>query len=132
MPLYMPERISDLEIQQNPYATFVYFDTVKGDCFVQDNLHVKSAATNANLICIVFAKDMSPDGFWSKEEFNSTGKTTISESFVKIRRQRQVNKLVVFPMVPFSLAKSTAPEWVQDYMDKCYIEMVNSGFTHAI
>jgi len=53
MPLYMPERISDLEIQQNPYATFVYFDTVKGDCFVQDNLHVKSAATNANLKSLI-------------------------------------------------------------------------------
>ena len=126
MALFITNRITDFETIHNPDALFVYFDTVKGDTFGEDSTIVKSLSEDKRH-AITYRKSMSSEGAWSAEEFNSEGKAAISNSFAFIRSFIKNGRLVVFPIIPFSLAKSVSIDLVSDYMDLQYVQMVNTA-----
>tara|TARA_R110000796_G_scaffold104931_3_gene214914 strand:+ start:1184 stop:1567 length:384 start_codon:yes stop_codon:yes gene_type:complete len=124
--LFITNRITDFETSHNPDAIFVHFDTSKGDSFGEDTSIIKSLSEDKRQ-AIIYRKNMSSEGAWSAEEFNKEGKATISSSFDLIRSLIINGRLVVFPIIPFSLAKSVSIDLVSDYMDKQYIQMVNTA-----
>lgn len=126
MALFITNRITDFETSHNPDAIFVHFDTSKGDSFGEDTSIIKSLSEDKRQ-AIIYRKNMSSEGAWSAEEFNKEGKATISSSFDLIRSLIINGRLVVFPIIPFSLAKSVSIDLVSDYMDKQYIQMVNTA-----
>tara|TARA_R100001377_G_C3182215_1_gene107119 strand:- start:119 stop:505 length:387 start_codon:yes stop_codon:yes gene_type:complete len=125
MPLFVTNRVTDFETMHNPAAVFVYFDTVKGDCFGADNTVIKSLSDN-NKQQIIYRKNMSFEGAFSKEEFNTIGRNSISSNFDSLRSHIKKGRLVVFPVVPFSLAKSLSSKLASEYMDKRFMELVNT------
>ena len=126
MALFITNRITDFETSHNPDAIFVHFDTSKGDSFGEDTSIIKSLSEDKRQ-AIIYRKNMSSEGAWSAEEFNKEGKATISSSFDLIHSLIVNGRLVVFPIIPFSLAKSVSIDLVSDYMDKQYIQMVNTA-----
>jgi hypothetical protein len=124
--LFITNRITDFETSHNPDAIFVHFDTSKGDSFGEDTSIIKSLSEDKRQ-AVIYRKNMSSEGAWSAEEFNKEGKATISSSFDLIRSLIINGRLVVFPIIPFSLAKSVSIDLVSDYMDKQYIQMVNTA-----
>tara|TARA_R100001377_G_scaffold37793_1_gene21045 strand:- start:60 stop:443 length:384 start_codon:yes stop_codon:yes gene_type:complete len=123
--LFITNRITDFETSHNPDAIFVHFDTYKGDSFGEDNAIIKSLNEDKRQ-AVIYRKNMSSEGAWSADDFNIEGKATIARNFDLIRYLIKNRSLVVFPIIPFSLAKSVSIDLVSDYLDKQYIQMVNT------
>ena len=57
MPLYITETITDFETMYNPKASFVYFDTQKGDSAHIESLRIKALPDDLQFP-IIYKKNM--------------------------------------------------------------------------
>lgn len=126
MPLYLTERISEFDVIQNPEATFVYFDSVKGDNVSNHSLQIKNSE-NIKGIAIIYTKNMSSTGGWTEDEFYMGGKKDLSRGFDTIKTSLIKNELVVFPIRAYSVIRSTLEDWVEEEMDKRFFEISNTN-----
>ena len=130
MALFLTERVTDFEVMYNPNAIFAYFDSVKGDSISSDTLRVKSIQDPTKSVSIIYTKNMSSSGAWSKEEFRLIGKQILYEGFDEIRSYLRHNLLVVFPARVFTIIRDSSEQWVVAALNKKFIEIANTNVTN--
>ena len=126
MPLYITETITDFETMYNPKASFVYFDTQKGDSTHTEALRIKALHDDVQFP-IIYKKNMSAAGDWTAEEFNYKGSMIMARCFDAIRSMLRQSRLVVFPSRSFSIVRDTSPEYVQKDLAEGYIQIMNTN-----
>tara|TARA_R100000664_G_C2760144_1_gene150911 strand:- start:14501 stop:14935 length:435 start_codon:yes stop_codon:yes gene_type:complete len=105
MPLYLTDRISEFDIEQNDSAYFVYFDSIRRD---NNNVATLRLRDKHNGVPIVYRHNMSENGNWSLDKFKlGQGDVEPSIEFnnclAKFSSLILENKLVVFPMHSFNV-----------------------------
>ena len=126
MPLYITETVTDFETMYNPKASFVYFDTQKGDSTHTEALRIKALPDDVQFP-IIYKKDMSAEGDWAAEEFNYKGSMIMARCFDAIRSMLRQSWLVVFPSRSFCIVRDTSPEYVQKDLAEGYIQIMNTN-----
>ena len=104
MPLYITERVSETDVMYNPFAKFVYFDTVKKDSTTPLTLLLRDQKHG---LPIRFRNNMSSSGEWLNEEFDNRYRQLVSEDFKGVFDVLRNATLVIYPIRIFNIIMST-------------------------
>ncbi len=100
MPLYLPEKITDFDIETNEHAIFVYFDTIKQDSV--DKL-TRTLREMTNSVVVTHRLNMSDNGVFKSNKFLDDYGGDISAQFKVLHTHLNNAHLVVFPVRYFYL-----------------------------
>jgi|TARA_R100000329_G_C7482072_1_gene169816 hypothetical protein len=126
MPLYITDTISEVEIQYNPDAVFIYFDCTKENSTHIESLNIKMLP-NTNREAIFYRSNMNPKGDWDVIEYKLYGKKILNRCFDNIKKHLKENKLVIFPVRSFGIIKSTVSQEISADLERKFIEIANTN-----
>tara|TARA_Y100000310_G_scaffold178817_1_gene178772 strand:- start:1241 stop:1621 length:381 start_codon:yes stop_codon:yes gene_type:complete len=104
MPLYITERVSEIDITYNPLVKFVYFDTIKKDSTTPLTLLLRDQEYG---LPIRFRNHMSSSGEWLDKDFDAQYRQLVSEDFKGVFDVLRNADLVIYPIRIFNIILST-------------------------
>jgi hypothetical protein len=104
MPLYLSERVSEIDITYNAHARFVYFDTVKKDSVAPLTLSLRDTEIG---LPIRFRNNMNSSGEWKDEDFDTKYRQIASEDFKGVFDVLRNATLVIYPIRSFNIILTT-------------------------
>ena len=124
MPLYLPEKITDFDIETNEHAIFVYFDTIKQDSV--DKL-TRTLREITNSVVITHRLNMSDNGVFKSSRFLENHSGEISTQFKVIHTHLNNAHLVVFPVRYFYIVIDGMQKEVGEFYMKKFKELVKKN-----
>ena len=124
MPLYLPEKITDFDIETNEHAVFVYFDTIKQDSV--DKL-TRTLREMTNSVVITHRLNMSDNGVFKFNKFLEDYGGDISAQFKVLHTHLNNAHLVVFPVRYFYLVVDGMQKEVGEFYMKKFKELVKKN-----
>jgi hypothetical protein len=124
MPLYLPEKITDFDIETNEHAIFVYFDTIKQDSV--DKL-TRTLRGMTNSVAITHRINMSDNGVFKSNKFLEDHSGQVSIQFKVIHTHLNNAHLVVFPVRYFYLVIDGMQKEVGEFYMKKFKELVKKN-----
>jgi len=124
MPLYLPEKITDFDIETNEHAIFVYFDTIKQDSV--DKL-TRTLREITNSVAITHRINMSDNGVFKSNKFLEDHSGQVSIQFKVIHTHLNNAHLVVFPVRYFYLVIDGMQKEVGEFYMKKFKELVKKN-----
>ena len=124
MPLYLPEKITDFDIETNEHAVFVYFDTIKQDSV--DKL-TRTLREMTNSVVITHRLNMSDNGVFKSNKFLEDYSGDISAQFKVLHTHLNNAHLVVFPIRYFYLVIDGMQKEVGEFYMKKFKELVKKN-----
>ena len=124
MPLYLPEKITDFDIETNEKAVFVYFDTIKQDSV--DKI-TRTLRERENSVGITYRTNMSDNGVFKSSRFLEDHSGQVSTQFKVIHTHLNNAHLVVFPVRYFYLVVDSMQKEVGKFYTKKFKELVKKN-----
>ena len=121
MPLYITERVSEIDVDYNSDAKFVYFDTEKEDSTSTIALLLRG---RQNALLIRHRNNMSNSGQWNDEDLDTKYRKIISKDFKNVSVSLRNANLVIFPIRVFNLVQVTLDTKIHDLFFKKFNDLV--------
>jgi len=121
MPLYVTDRISEVDVEYNSKAKFIYFDTIKKDSLTASTLLLRD---KNNTLPIRHRNNMSNTGEWDDEDFEKKYKPIVSKDFKNVSLALRNADLVIFPIRVFNIVLFTLNSKIHDFFQKKFKELI--------
>ena len=120
MPLYLSERVSEIDVTYNAHARFVYFDTVKKDSVAPLTLSLRDTEIG---LPIRFRNNMNSSGEWKDEDFDTKYRQIASEDFKGVFDVLRNATLVIYPIRSFNIILTTLDNKAHDFFVKKFKDL---------
>ena len=120
MPLYLSERVSEIDVTYNAHARFVYFDTIKKDSVAPLTLSLRDTEIG---LPIRFRNNMNSSGEWKDEDFDTKYRQIASEDFKGVFDVLRNATLVIYPIRSFDMILTTLDNKAHAYFVKKFSDL---------
>ena len=122
MPLYLSERVSEVDVTYNAHARFVYFDTIKKDSVAPLTLSLRDQKHG---LPIRFRNNMNSSGEWKDVDFDTKYRQIVSEDFKGVFDVLRNATLVIYPIRSFNLILTTLDGKARTFFTKKFKDLEN-------